>query len=91
MHGKTYYGPEHAGSGQYGICGKCKKGPTPEGHDGCLGTLPGLIINACCGHGNDSQAYIQYTDKTDIRGQEAVDEINKLLGVKYGSAKDETS
>ncbi len=77
-----YYGPEQAGSGQYGICVECKKGPTPEGHDGCLGTLPGNnIMNACCGHGNDDQAYIQYWNKPRIAGQEAIQEINKLLGI----------
>jgi len=73
-----YYGPEDAGSGQYGICGKCKKGPTPEGHDGCLGTLPGLIMNSCCGHGNDDQAYIQYWNGLRIAGQEAIQEIKNL-------------
>jgi hypothetical protein len=31
-------------------CGYCGKPNTPEGHDACLGTLPG-VMNACCGHG----------------------------------------
>ena len=31
-------------------CGYCGKPYTKEGHDGCLGTLIGLM-NACCGHG----------------------------------------
>jgi len=66
------YTSEMAGSGQYGICKKCKKGPTEEGHDGCLGTLPGLIMNACCGHGNDSQSYIQYWSGKRIAGDEAI-------------------
>jgi hypothetical protein len=72
------YTSEMAGSGQFGICVKCKKGPTPEGHDGCLGTLPGPIMNACCGHGNDSQAYIQYWGGSDIRGVEAITIMNSL-------------
>lgn len=77
-----YYGPEQAGSGQYGICGKCKKGPTLEGHDGCLGTLPSsYIMSACCGHGNDDLAYIQYWSRVRISGQEAIQEINKLTGI----------
>lgn len=75
-----YYRPEQVGSGQYGICIKCKKGPTLEGHDGCLGTLPGLIMNACCGHGNDNQAYIQYWNGLRISGQKAIQEINNLIG-----------
>jgi hypothetical protein len=31
-------------------CVKCGCQPTPDGHDACLGTLPG-VIHACCGHG----------------------------------------
>lgn len=75
-----YYTPEHAANGQFGICIKCKKGPSPEGHDGCLGTLPGgNIMSACCGHGKESTAYIQYYSRVIIRGKEAVLEIDKLL------------
>lgn len=73
------YKPEHAGSGQFGICEKCGKGPTQEGHDGCLGTLPGDIMNACCGHGNNKQAYIQYWSGKDIRGDLAVAEQKRLI------------
>ena len=74
-----YYTSKMAGSGQYGICGKCKKGPTKEGHDGCLGILPGPIMNACCGHGNDDQAYIQYWGGKRIAGGEAIAEQARLL------------
>ena len=52
-------------------CGHCGKLVTPEGHDGCLGTLPG-VTNACCGHGQDGDAYIQFDDGRAIRGSEAV-------------------
>ena len=31
-------------------CKRCGKLPTKEGHDACLGTIPG-VENACCGHG----------------------------------------
>jgi len=31
-------------------CARCGKIPTKEGHDACLGTLPG-VVSACCGHG----------------------------------------
>ena len=31
-------------------CKRCGKLPTPDGHDACLGKLPG-VIGACCGHG----------------------------------------
>ena len=40
-------------------CGYCGLANTPEGHDGCLGTIPNAI-NACCGHGNLEESYIQY-------------------------------
>lgn len=31
-------------------CIRCGLDPTPEGHDACLGDIPG-IKSACCGHG----------------------------------------
>ena len=67
-----------AGSGQHGICVKCKKEPTKEGHDGCIGTLPSKdVMNACCGHGLDSQAYVKFWNEPRIAGQEAIDYINE--------------
>jgi hypothetical protein len=39
-------------------CGHCGRAVTPDGHDGCLGTLPG-VMNACCGHGRPQDAYVQ--------------------------------
>lgn len=74
-----YYTSEIAGSGQRGICVMCQKGPTIEGHDGCLGTLPGPIMNACCGHGETGIAYIQYRDGKIIAGAEAIAEQQRLL------------
>ena len=73
------YTSDMAGSGQYGICVKCNKGPTKEGHDGCLGTLKGDIMNACCGHGNDDQAYIQYWNDERLAGIDAINEQARLL------------
>ena len=83
--------PELASGGQLYPCAKCGLEPSPEGHDGCLGTLPDPnIMNACCGHGNDKQAYIQYWGNTGIgepdewgnniiEGAEAVKEQWRLL------------
>jgi hypothetical protein len=34
-----------------GLCRPCKQPRTPEGHDPCLGHIPGEILSACCGHG----------------------------------------
>lgn len=35
-------------------CPRCGRPPTPEGHDACLGTIPGCV-SACCGHGVTDQ------------------------------------
>jgi hypothetical protein len=44
-------------------CGYCGLANTPEGHDGCLGEIPG-VRNACCGHGEAGSAYVQFNDGT---------------------------
>jgi hypothetical protein len=58
-------------------CGYCGLNYTKEGHDGCLETLPGLM-NACCGHGVEAEAYVQQLDGSITSGVEAVVIINKL-------------
>ena len=52
-------------------CGVCREYRTPEGHDPCLGTLPG-VTNACCGHGDDGDAYVTFHDETRLAGVEAI-------------------
>jgi hypothetical protein len=47
-------------------CPACGLRPTPDGHDPCLGTLPG-VRNACCGHGV-VPGYIAFADGTVVRG-----------------------
>lgn len=59
-------------------CAACSLVRTPEGHDGCLGTLPG-VSNACCGHGQPNEAYLQLSDGSDIRGFDALDMIDKMI------------
>ena len=82
---KGTYTPEYIGSGQYGKRAKCGLSPTVEGHDGCLGTLlDKQIMNACCGHGDDSYAYIQYWNGNIIRGNEAITIQKKLLNTMPG-------
>lgn len=44
-------------------CLACGLMPTPEGHDACLGTLPG-VSSACCGHGVE-RPYTIADDATD--------------------------
>lgn len=48
-------------------CAHCRLDATPEGHDGCLGALPG-VRNACCGHGRRSEAYVEFDSGVLIRG-----------------------
>lgn len=48
------------------VCAKCNKPPTEEGHDPCLGTLPG-VMNACCGHGFPESSYVQFSNNLIIR------------------------
>lgn len=58
-------------------CGHCGRHSTIEGHDACLGTLPG-VMNACCGHGLPVEAYIQYWNGSILRGTSAVAEMERL-------------
>lgn len=53
-------------------CGHCGLADTPEGHDGCLGEIPG-VLNACCGHGIEADAYVQTEDNLHLRGRLAVE------------------
>ena len=52
-------------------CGHCGKPNTPEGHDGCLGELAG-VLNACCGHGRHEVAYLQTVDGRRFTGKIAL-------------------
>lgn len=58
-------------------CGHCNKHYTPEGHDGCLGTLKG-IMNACCGHGQANDADVQFLDGYSVHGEDAETILNIL-------------
>ena len=58
-------------------CGNCGEMPTTEGHDMCLGNLPG-VMNACCGHGDVEEAYIQFLDGNTISGESAVIILEEL-------------
>jgi len=52
-------------------CGHCGSPSTPDGHDGCLGTIPG-VMNACCGHGDSADAYVQFENGSRFGGMAAV-------------------
>lgn len=65
-------------------CNHCGLDRTPEGHDGCIGTLKG-VKNACCGHGGDESPYVQFDhpdyknnpNKVRLGGEEALEYIRK--------------
>ena len=52
-------------------CGYCNKPQTKDGHDACIGILEN-VMNACCGHGKDDEAYIQFFNGVCVRGKEAL-------------------
>lgn len=63
-------------------CGACGQERTTEGHDPCLGTLP-RVMNACCGHGNDREAYVQFESGRRVSGPAAV---TAFAGLKFEAA-----
>lgn len=59
------------------VCGQ--QGWSGEGEvDECLGLLPG-VSNACCGHGDPTNSYIQFTNGLFIRGFRVVQARRKEL------------
>ena len=62
-------------------CNNCKCHSTPEGHDACLETLPNTL-NACCGHGNPEDAYVNLINGKAIYGEDAIAIIKKLKKYK---------
>ena len=46
-------------------CTVCHLPPTPEGHDPCLGRLPG-VTSACCGRGQVVEGYRVLEDGTRV-------------------------
>ena len=43
------------------VCAHCGLGYGESLHDPWLGTLPG-VVEACCGHGDESRRYMSYAD-----------------------------
>ena len=58
-------------------CGHCEEYFTVDGHDPCIANLRG-VQNACCGHGDDSTAYVQFTDGRRESGFAAVAAFDEL-------------
>lgn len=57
-------------------CGYCGRENTDLGHDGCLGTIPG-ILNACCGHGVIEEAFVQFSDGFTVEGVKALQLVGR--------------
>ena len=49
-------------------CPKCKKTRGADGHDPCLGGLPGVLF-ACCGHGKNTGGYVYFENGVTLRGK----------------------
>jgi hypothetical protein len=58
-------------------CKKCDLPNTKNDHDPCIKNLK-YTMNACCGHGKWSEAYIQFSNGLCIRGIFAMI-VSKLL------------
>ena len=52
-------------------CGACKRSNRGDGHDACIGELAG-VMNACCGHGSERDAYVQFVDGRRVEGLDAL-------------------
>lgn len=61
-------------------CGKCRQPNRADGHDACIGKLPG-VMNACCGHGETAVAYVQYSDGSRISEEEALKKMADMKAV----------
>lgn len=72
-------GEPTVGAWQARPCGHCGQHNTAEGHDACLGTLPG-VMNACCGHGDVGDAYVQFLNGDCLRGIESARFFEGVLG-----------
>ena len=58
-------------------CGMCGLFKTEDDHDACIANLPN-VINACCGHGNVDEAYIQFENGSELRGSDVENWVNEF-------------
>jgi hypothetical protein len=65
---------EPVGDSRSRPCIRCGRYPTEEGHDACLGTLPGGVVAACCGHGIEPP-YVMFDDERELHGEDASEYI----------------
>lgn len=64
-------------------CAHCKMRCGPSGDDPCIGHVgtPGEVMNACCGHGGEASAYVQFWDRPNavIRGAVALKVLRRMV------------
>ena len=58
-------------------CGHCGELATKKGHDRCIANLPG-VVNACCGHGEDTDAYVMFENGVYLQGDDAMREFRRI-------------
>lgn len=58
-------------------CAYCGGSPNKEGHDNCIANLKG-VKNACCGHGNIIDCYVQLHTGQVFYGAKAKEIIEKI-------------
>lgn len=72
-------------------CAHCEQRCGPSGDDPCLGHVgePGEVMNACCGHGEESGAYVQFWDRPNavIRGSVALRVLRRMVTERDGSER----
>lgn len=63
-------------------CARCARPPTPEGHDACVGSIPG-VSSACCGHGVESPAVFLEEQSPDFNWRQiatrALKNVDKIV------------
>lgn len=59
-------------------CGHCGEKSTPDGHDECIRNLPN-VRNACCGHGDPGDVYVQFDSGQHIQGQKAIEFLTQVV------------
>lgn len=53
-------------------CIRCGRGPTPEGHDACLGHIPGAN-SVCCGHGVHDPIFVFWGERLACLSDDALE------------------
>ena len=62
-------------------CEFCGKKTNAFGDDSCIGRLdPEIVASACCGHGFDILANVEFQNGYTVSGEAAINVINEIKG-----------